>query len=300
MKRILITGTQSYVGMSVENWLRKEPCKYEITTIDMKLDNWKNCDFSIYDVVFHVAGIAHVDVGNVTESNKQLYYKVNTKLAIEVAEKSKHDGVRQFIFMSSMIIYGESASIKKKKKITKDTKPSPANFYGDSKLQADLKIQNMQSESFKVVILRPPMIYGKNSKGNYLLLSNIAKYTYFFPNIKNSRSMLYIGNLCEFIKLIIDNDDYGVFFPQNNVYTQTSNLVQMIRNINNKKVYLTKLFNCIIYFFAHFPGRTSGLINKAFGNMTYDMEMSRYDKGNYQIYTLKESIEMTEETENEG
>lgn len=294
MKRILITGTQSYIGMSVEDWLKREPHKYKIETIDMKTNDWKNHDFSNYDTVFHVAGIAHVDVGGITEEIKQLYYKVNTQLAIDTAKKAKQEGVAQFIFMSSMIIYGESAPIGKKKVITRATKPSPANFYGDSKLQGDLGIQKLDSEKFKVVILRPPMIYGRGSKGNYPLLSKLARKTFLFPNINNERSMLYIRNLCEFIKLMIDHGERGVFFPQNEEYTQTSNMVEMISKTWNRKIYLTKMFNWCVYLIACIPGKMGGLVNKAFGNMTYDLKISEYSKSDYRIYTLQKSIEITE------
>jgi len=294
MKRILITGSQSYIGMSVEDWLKREPQKYKIETIDMKTNDWKNHDFSNYDTVFHVAGIAHVDVDGITEEIKQLYYKVNTQLAIDTAIKAKQEGVAQFIFMSSMIIYGESAPIGKKKVITRDTKPSPANFYGDSKLQGDLGIQKLDSEKFKVVILRPPMIYGRGSKGNYPLLSKLAQKTFLFPNINNERSMLYIRNLCEFIKLMIDHEERGVFFPQNEEYTQTSNMVEMISKTWNRKIYLTKMFNWCVHLIACIPGKMGGLVNKAFGNMTYDLKISEYSKGDYRIYTLQKSIEITE------
>lgn len=115
--------------------------------------------------------------------------------------------------MSSAVVYGESASIGKSKVINKDTVPSPANFYGASKLQAENGILPLQDENFNVVILRPPTIYGKGSKGNYLVLSKFAKKLPIFPYIKNERSMLYVENLCEFICLMVENEEYGIFYP---------------------------------------------------------------------------------------
>ncbi|MBO1915018.1 NAD-dependent epimerase/dehydratase family protein, partial [Microvirga sp. 3-52] len=85
------------------------------------------------------------------------------------------------------------------------TTPAPSNFYGDSKLQAENQIKSLNEDSFKVVILRPPMIYGKGSKGNYPKLAKAARKLPVFPNIDNQRSMLHIDNLCEFMKLMIDN-----------------------------------------------------------------------------------------------
>ena len=162
LKKVLITGANSYIGESVEKWLNNSDDEYEVDTLDMLDPNWKEYDFSKYDTVFHVAGIAHADVGNISDEVKQRYYKVNTDLTLEVANKAKEAEVKQFIFMSSMIVYSGCETTH----ITKDTKPKAENFYGDSKLQAELKLQEINSESFKVVVVRPPMIYGKGSKGN--------------------------------------------------------------------------------------------------------------------------------------
>lgn len=288
MKRILITGANSYIGMSFENYVA-DVADFEIDTIDMIDGTWKEYDFSKYDVVFHVAGIAHADVGNVTEEQKKLYYKVNTDLTIDVANKAKQEGVKQFIFMSSMIVYSGC----KENKITKDTEPNPENFYGDSKWQADKAIQELNDDSFKVVVLRPPMIYGKNSKGNYPVLAKMASKLPIFPVVKNQRSMLYVGNLCEFIKLVIENEDRGVFFPQNAEYTRTSNMVKMIANAKGHRIFMIPGFNWAITLMKKLGGKIGGLANKAFGDSYYDMSMSEY-KENYRKFSLKESIDLTE------
>ena len=287
MKKILITGANSYIGTSFESYM-KEYNDYHIDTLDMLDLSWKEYDFSSYDVVFHVAGIAHADVGNVSEETKQLYYKVNTDLTYETAKKAKDAGVKQFIYMSSIIVYGESSPLGKSKIITKDTKPIPANFYGDSKLQADLKLQPLNDENFKVCILRPPMIYGPGSKGNYQLLSKLAKKLPVFPDINNERSMLYVGNLCVFIKQCIDNLSEGIYFPQNEEYVSTSQLVKLIANANGRNIYLTKFLNPFVYLASKMPGKIGGMCNKAFGNMTYEID--------YLInkYSFEESVKETE------
>ena len=201
MKKILITGANSYIGTSLEKWLGRYPDKYSLDTVDMRDDSWKEKYFSEYDVVFHVAGIAHVSSDPKMED---LYYKVNRDLTIDVAKKAKNAGVKQFIFMSSIIVYGDSSNINEKRVIDKNTILDPSNFYGDSKLQAEEGIKPLGSDDFKIVILRPPMIYGKDSKGNYPKLAKAAQKLPVFPNIDNQRSMLHIDNLCEFIKLMIE------------------------------------------------------------------------------------------------
>lgn len=283
MKNILITGVNSYIGNSVADWLNKEPEKYNVEKISLRTDEWKEKNFSKYDVVFHVAGIAHVSKD---PKMKEKYYKINRDLTIEIAKKSKKVGVKQFIFMSSIIVYGDSHN---NGLITKDTIPKPRDFYGDSKLQAEKGVRPLNSESFRVAIIRPPMIYGKGSKGNYPRLSKIAQLTPVFPDYDNRRSMLHIDNLNELIKLIIDYNEDGIFSPQNEKYVRTSDLVKTISEAYNKKIWLVKIFNPIINIMMN-----NRLVNKVFGNLIYDQNMSNYDKGQYQIIEFSKSVELTE------
>lgn len=284
MKNILITGKNSYIGTSVKNWLSKEPSKYKINLISLKDNSWRNNDFSEYDIVLHVAGIAHVSSDT---KNEDLYYKVNRDLTIEIAKKAKADGVKQFIFMSSIIVYGNSTS--NTRVINELTIPRPSDFYGNSKLQAEEGIKPLESDEFKIVVVRPPMIYGKGSKGNYPKLAKLAKKTHIFPDIDNKRSMLHIDNLCEFLKIMIDYEEAGLFFPQNAEYVKTSEMVRLIAEMHGNKIWMTNFFNPIIKRISK-----NNLINKIFGNLVYSKTMSKYAKKNYQIRNIRESIEMTE------
>lgn len=283
MKRILITGENSYIGLSTYNWLEKKD-NYQLTKISLKSDAWKKEDFSGFDVVFHVAGIAHVSSD---PSMEEIYYRVNRDLTVEVAKKAKEEGVKQFIFMSSIIVYGDSS--RTEKIIRPNTVPTPSDFYGDSKLQAEKLIKQLESEKFKITILRPPMIYGKGSKGNYHKLSKMSRMVYLFPDYDNRRSMIHIDNLCEFIKAVIDNEDSGIFFPQNKEYVKTSDLVKTIAVVRRKRIVLTKIFNPLISLLF-----SIGTIRKMFGNLVYEKSMSEYRKINYQIREFRESIELTE------
>ena len=264
-----------------------------VDTVDMIDGSWKQKDFSSYDIVFHVAGIAHADVGNVSDEIKAKYYAVNTDLAIETCKKAKHEGIKQFVFMSSAIVYGDSAPYGKSKRITKDVEPTPANFYGDSKWQADKGVRELADDNFIVTVLRPPMIYGKGSKGNYPTLAKMAKKLPVFPDVINERSMLYIENLCEFLCQVMIRGEGGIFWPQNAEYTQTSQMVKTISETVGHKIYVSKCWNWIVGLARLIPGKPRGLANKAFGNLSYDLSLSQYDF-NYQVVDLKESIIRTE------
>ena len=293
MKKILITGANSYIGTSFEKYINKNyQDDYVIDTVDMIDGTWREKSFSEYDCIFHVAGIAHSDNGKISPEKAELYYKVNTHLTIETATKAKADGAGQFIFMSSAIVYGDSAPIGKSKLITRDTPVSPANSYGDSKVKAEEGLLPLADDTFKMVILRPPMIYGPGSRGNYPTLSKLARKLPIFPKVKNQRSMLFVDNLSEFIRLMIENEENGIFWPQNNEYSNTTELVQMISQAHGKNIILIpgtswalKMLSCL-----------TGLVNKAFGSLSYDMSLSNYH-ATYAHITLSDSIKLTENSQ---
>ena len=290
MKKILITGAGSYIGTSFEEYMKQWPDKYSTDTVDMIDGSWRDKDFSAYDTVYHVAGIAHSDSGKISDERAKLYYRVNTDLTIETAKKAKAEGVRQFIFMSSAIVYGDSAPIGKKKIITKDTPVNPANCYGDSKWQADKSIRALADRNYIVTVLRPPMIYGEGSKGNYPVMAKMAQKLPLFPYVDNCRSMLYIDNLMEFVRLMVENEESGIFWPQNPQYSNTSELVMEIAKVHGKKVLLIKGFTWALKIMSH----CTGMVNKAFGNLAYDQGMSEY-KVNYRLTSLNDSIKLTEQ-----
>lgn len=281
MKKILITGKNSYVGNSFETWLKNYPSEYEVNKISLRNDSWKEHDFSVYDSVIHVAGIAH---RKETKENEQLYYKVNRDLAYEVAEKAKDEVVPHFIFLSSMSVYGMDTGV-----INQETVPDPKSNYGKSKLQAEELIDSLKDESFKVAILRPPMIYGKGCKGNYPRLAKLALKTPVFPIIENQRSMLYVGNLSVSLKYIIDNRKVGLFFPQNNEFVNTSKMVYMIAKHHHKSLFMTRILNPFLFIM-----RKNGKLKKVFGNLVYEKKLSKTGLTTQDYTSLEESIRLTE------
>lgn len=298
-KSVLITGAGSYIGETFKVYAAEHyPSNFLIDVVDMIDPAWRDKDFSSYDIVYHVAGIAHADVGNVSEEVKEKYYAVNTDLAIEAAEKAKADGVKEFIFMSSMIVYGESAPYGKKKIIDENTVPAPANFYGDSKLQADVGVRELADDTFRVIVLRPPMIYGKGSKGNYPTLAKLAKKLSIFPDVENERSMLYIENLCEFLCQVMLVDEFAVhsiiLIPQNGEWSRTSDMVKKIAGVSGRKIYKLRILNPVVLAGSKIPGKIGGIVNKAFGSMTYDPKLSEYGGLAYQNIDFHKSIEITE------
>ena len=277
---ILITGAGSYVGTHVENWLKKDS-QFRVDAVDTFGNNWKKADYAKYDVVYHVAGIAHV---NADPKMEPLYYKVNRDLTIEIAKHAKAAGVKQFIFMSSMIVFHESQSLKSEV-LTKDTQPNPNGFYGDSKLQAELGLKELECDTFKVCILRPPMIYGPNSKGNFPRLAKLATKIPLFPAWHNKRSMLFIDNLSEFVKQAILRQLSGTFYPQNRELADTVEIIRFFAKEAKHAVWITKLLNPFVWLgsFVLQP------INKMFATYYYAPSMSQMDF-DYQVVSFEESL----------
>ena len=287
MKKVLITGAGSYVGESVRKYILSTSSDFQIDAVDTMGDNWKNADYSQYDVVYHVAGIAHV---NADPKMEALYYKVNRDLTIEVARAAKAAGVKQFIFMSSQIVFHESQSLKSEV-LTSETKENPNGFYGDSKLQAELGIKPLEDENFKVCILRPCMIYGPNAKGNFPRLAKLACKTPIFPCWHNKRSMLYIDNLAEFVKQAILRELNGTFYPQNRELADTVEIIRYFAKAAGHRIWITKLLNPFVWLgsFVLQP------LNKMFATYYYDPEMSKTDF-DYQLVSFEESLKRVAES----
>ena len=277
---ILITGAGSYVGTQVANWLEKDG-QFKVDAVDTFGENWKKADYTQYEVVYHVAGIAHV---NADPKMEPLYYQVNRDLTIAIAKHAKEAGVKQFIFMSSMIVFHESQSLKAEV-LTRNTQPNPNGFYGDSKRQAEMGLKELECETFKVCILRPPMIYGPNSKGNFPRLAKLAVKTPVFPAWHNKRSMLFIDNLGEFVKQAIVRQLSGTFYPQNRELADTVEIIRFFAKEAGHKVWITRLLNPFVWLgsFILQP------INKMFATYHYDPSMSEMDF-DYQLVSFEESL----------
>lgn len=259
MKKILITGAGSYIGMCFEKHMKNFP-EYTTETLDMTDSGWEKKDFSSFDVIYHVAGIAH---RKETEENAQLYYDVNRDLTARVAEKAKKEGVKHFVFLSSMSVYGVEEGV-----ITRDTPPAPKSNYGKSKIQAEEKLNELADENFSVAIMRPPMVYGDGCKGNYQMLVKFAKMLPVFPDYENKRSMIHVDNLSCFVKDLIDTEKSGLFFPQDENYVCTCKMVKEIGKGMGKDIKLLRIMNPAVSILKKFTVQGK----KAFGDLIYSVD----------------------------
>lgn len=276
MKKVLIIGENSYIGKSFVQYASD---RLEIIAVGARNGEWKEVDFSNFDSIVCCAGIAHTKA---TKENEHLYYAVNRDLAIDVATKTKGDGVGQFVFLSSLYVYKNS--LKADIVISKETQLNSNTVYGKSKHEAETALQKLSDEYFKICLVRPPMVYGENCKGNFLKLVKLAKMLPIIPNYPNKRSMIYIDNLCEYLCQLIEKESSGVFVPQNSEYVNTTTLVRQIRKAYGKKTLTTSLFNPLIYFMV----KRISVINKMFGNLRCEMQG---DEDSYKVVGFEEGIQ---------
>lgn len=271
-KKVLVTGKNSYIARSFQkymyNYADKKEAKWNVELLSVRDNTWKDEEFSQYDAVIHCAGIVHQG----KKVQKEEYERVNRNLTVEIAKKAQKEGVQQFIFLSTMNVYGMLNGV-----ITSSTKPDPQSIYGKTKWEAEKELLLLQNERFNVCILRPPMVYGEGCKGNYRRLAKLVKMTPVFPREENERSLLHIDNLCELLRLLVENDEAGMFFPQDMEYVKINDMVQQLAKKQGKKLYLTTLFHPLIRLFSG-----NVLVKKVFGSLVYEKSMSVYSKGDYQ------------------
>ncbi|RXJ83089.1 NAD-dependent epimerase/dehydratase family protein [Arcobacter cloacae] len=230
--KLLITGSSGFVG---NYFINKYKNKYNIKTFSFLKDETHTLDCSDIDVVFHLSALVHQMGGASCEE----YEKVNVTQTLQLAKKAKESGVKQFVFMSTVKVYGEETD----SVYTEKSPCTPEDEYGKSKLKAEFELQKLEDEDFKVSIIRTPIIYGYGVKANIKNLVNLVNKVSILPfgNIQNKRSMVYIGNLCYVVDEVITQQKSGIFLASDDEPLSTSRLIELIAKNLDKKIYLIKV-----------------------------------------------------------
>ena len=232
MKKLLITGSNGFVG---SYFINKYKNKYNIKTFSFLKDDINSLDCGDIDVVFHLSALVHQMGGASAEE----YERVNVTQTLELAQKAKDSGVKHFVFMSTVKVYGEETE----SKYTEDSICHPEDEYGKSKLKAELELKKLEDESFKVSIIRTPIVYGYGVKANIKSLVNLVNKISVLPlgKIENKRSMVYIGNLCHLVDEVIIQQKAGIFLASDDEPLSTLKLIKLIAKNLDKKIYLIKI-----------------------------------------------------------
>lgn len=286
MKKVMLVGIGGYIGGKFTEYIKNSYPDWVVDSVDSMNGIWKDADFHGYDAVYNVSGLAHA---NARQGSEEQYYAVNGQLPIDVATKAKKEGVHLFVQMSSMVVYGDMSGLGEDKMIYADTVPGEPTIYGKSKMMAERGLHELEDENFQVAIMRPPLIYSENARDNFPRLVNFAKKMPIFPKLENRQSMVYVDNLCELIHLIIENNQGGTYYPQQECYIETSKIVRDIAKAVGNKMWQTRIFNPALKILSKLP--QLGFIHKAFGSITYDMAISNHFDGKYRVVSYEESIQ---------
>ena len=232
MKKLLITGSSGFIGSYFVN---KYNDKYQIQKYSFLKDNINTLDYHNLNTVIHLSALVHQMGG----ASKEEYERVNVTQTLSLAHKAKESGVKHFVFMSSVKVYGEETDIAYRE----DSLCKPEDEYGRSKLKAEIELQKLEDSIFKVSIIRTPIVYGYGVKANIKNLINLVEKVSILPfgGIENRRSMVYIGNLCNLIDVVIDKKISGIFLASDDKAISTTRLIELIAKELNRKIYLVKV-----------------------------------------------------------
>lgn len=265
--KVILTGKNSYVALNTCKYIISQGAEAECVSVREGADS---IDFIGVDAVIHCAAIVH-------KKEKDYYNEydiVNYELAKNIADKAKKQGVKHFVFISTMAVYGVSEG-----EINRNTPLNPKTLYGKSKLKAEKYIMSLNCDSFKVSVIRPPMVYGKQCPGNYAKLSKIAKIIPLIPDTKNKKSLIYIENLAYFIYDILKLGKWGVFMPMDSEYVSTALLMKYISDKTTSKMLGTIIKSIPL-----------DIVKKAFGTLYYSEDIAC----NVSYVGVKDAVRLSE------
>lgn len=286
---ILIIGKNSYIGNHIDEWLSRYG--HKVAQLDVLTEDWKNYDYSPFDAIVHVAGIVH----RPDCKDWELYKRVNTDMPVKIATMAKEQGVKQYIYFSTMGVY--QANKKLGASVVDETTPLLSNsssFYGMSKLMAEEALTKLQEEGFSVAFVRPPSVYGKGCKGGYITgFKKIAQMLPVIPRAYENacQSFIYIDNLSECVRLIVENHLSGVFCPQDDEIPNANRLLEVICKGIGKIYRSSRLLGICLQLLSFIP-----LVKKAYGGIEYSRTLSDIPGLDYVVVSFEEGMRRTVST----
>lgn len=278
-KAILIPGSSGFIG----TYFIKNSPELNIVELDLLTQNVDEIDFSGINSVLHLAALVHQMQG----APEAQYFKINRDLAYEVAKRAKEQNVKHFVLMSTAKVFGESTT--GKPAWNEHSECHPEDAYGKSKYEAEKLIRGLEDENFKVAIVRSPLVYGVGVKANMYKLVKLVDRIPMLPlgGIQNKRSMVYAGNLVALLKHIIAKQASGVFIAGDRSSLSTSELILMIGNALNKRIYLVKVHPFIKSIIAKIK---PSIVDRLFGSLELDNASTNEKLGFVPPYATDEGI----------
>ena len=280
--KVLIVGKNSFVGQSVGAWFAQKEPHPQVDDLSVRDDSWKAMDLSGYDTVIFTAALVHRQ--DVTDWEQ--YERINVTLPWEFAKQAKTQGVKQFIFFSTVSVYQAERTLPAGTVITPDTPLNPLSMYGKSKLLAERKLQTLMDDNFHVSIIRPTYVYGKGCRGRHVAVQQkLAQYLPLLPKAFEhvKMGMVYIDNLAELAWLIANSDRSGIYHAQDKTPMSTHEILQTMAP-KKKTIRCQRLLRLI---------SSVSVVERLFGGSAYTEELASCDLGEYQIVTMGDGIRRT-------
>jgi nucleoside-diphosphate-sugar epimerase len=277
---IAITGSSGFVGT---NFIKNSK-EFTIAEIDLLTQKVDEIDFFGNDAVLHLAALVH----QMKAAPEEHYFKINRDLAYEVAKKAKAQGVKQFVFMSTAKVFGESTT--GLPAWDENSECHPIDPYGKSKYEAEKLILGLQDEFFKVALVRSPLVYGVGVKANMYNLVKLVDRMPLLPlgGVNNRRSMVYVGNLVALLKHIIERQALGVFIAGDAEPLSTTQLTQLIAKASNKKIFLLKIPSFLLWIAKKIK---PSIVDRLFGSLELDNRSTNKRLGFVPPYSTESGIQ---------
>ena len=277
MKSMVLTGSNGFVG---SYFINNYSQKYAIQKFSFLNDDFTLLNLNDVNVVVHLSALVH-QMGGASDAE---YERVNVTQTLDLARKAKESGVGQFVFMSTVKVYGEEMS----SIYTERSMCIPQDEYGKSKLKAENELLKLEDESFKISIIRTPIVYGYGVKANIKNLVNLVQRILILPfvDIKNKRSMVYVGNLCHLIDVVIQSMACGIFLASDDKSLSTTNLIELIAKELHKKVYLVK----IPFFESLLKLLKPSFHKRLYGSLEVDNSLTKERLNLENLYSVEDGI----------
>ena len=272
-KTLMITGASGFIG---SNFIERYKDKYNIIPVDLLKIKPEEIDFRGVDTVLHLAALVHQMKG----APREKYFEVNTELTRRVAEEAKKQGVRHFVFYSTVKVYGYDGDLYNHNLIlNEESECKPMNDpYGESKWEAEKILRRLEDDNFKIGIIRPPMVYGKGVKGNMESLIKLVKMLPILPfnYDKNRRSLVNIENLMYLTALVIDKEASGVFLPLDEKNISLKEIVEGIEKAYNLKRINIPMIQPIFWLLTKMK---PNIMVRLFGTLQFDNQQTKEKLG---------------------
>jgi len=284
MIKLIITGSSGFIGTN----FTKNTNDLSIVEVDLLTQNVDDINFAGIESILHLAALVHQMKG----APEEQYFKINRDLALEVAKKAKSQGVKQFVFMSTAKVFGESTT--GKPAWDENSECHPQDAYGKSKFEAEKLLLDLQDEHFKVAVVRSPLVYGVGVKANMYNLVKLVNQCPILPlgGISNVRSMVFVGNLVALLKHIIQSQAAGIFIAGDKQPLSTTQLTKLIAKASQKKIVLIKIPGFIRNLVKAIK---PSIVERLFGSLELDNNSTNKKLGFIPPYSSEDGIrEMVE------